>query len=334
MPIEAADERDAPAPADPARRRRPRRDAVRDRGAAALRLRARRARGRDAPARRAVPLAGRSRSRSRARSPGDGLGPAASSASTAASARRSTSPPASRRRSCSSACRRTTSPRPYPEHETAASFDATVALLAALARAVALQRPLARDGPPLGAHAEAADLRPDRRDRRRADDVAARAARRRAQLGLPLHLDPRRRVLALRPAAARLHRGGRGVHALARPTARATGRSAPAGRCRSCTGSTAAPSSPRTSTRTWSGLPRLRARCGSATRAADQRQLDIYGELIDSIYLYNKYGQPIYYDTWDERAPDRRLAVRELGPASTRASGRRAAARRTSRTRG
>ena len=38
--------------------------------------------------------------------------------------------------------------------------------------------------------------------------------------------------------------------------------------------------------------------CGSATRAADQRQLDIYGELIDSVYLYNKYGAPIFHETW------------------------------------
>jgi GH15 family glucan-1,4-alpha-glucosidase len=34
--------------------------------------------------------------------------------------------------------------------------------------------------------------------------------------------------------------------------------------------------------------------------AATQLQLDIYGELIDSIYLYNKYGEPISYDAWME----------------------------------
>ena len=32
--------------------------------------------------------------------------------------------------------------------------------------------------------------------------------------------------------------------------------------------------------------------------AATQLQLDIYGELIDSVYLYNKYGTPIYHDAW------------------------------------
>jgi GH15 family glucan-1,4-alpha-glucosidase len=34
--------------------------------------------------------------------------------------------------------------------------------------------------------------------------------------------------------------------------------------------------------------------------AAKQVQLDIYGELIDSIYLYNKYGEPISHDAWDD----------------------------------
>jgi GH15 family glucan-1,4-alpha-glucosidase len=34
--------------------------------------------------------------------------------------------------------------------------------------------------------------------------------------------------------------------------------------------------------------------------AAGQLQLDIYGELIDSVYLYNKYGTPIYHEAWTD----------------------------------
>jgi GH15 family glucan-1,4-alpha-glucosidase len=34
--------------------------------------------------------------------------------------------------------------------------------------------------------------------------------------------------------------------------------------------------------------------------AATQLQLDIYGELMDAVYLCNKYGDPIYHDGWIE----------------------------------
>lgn len=38
--------------------------------------------------------------------------------------------------------------------------------------------------------------------------------------------------------------------------------------------------------------------------AAHHKQLDIYGELMDAIYLYNKYGKPTSYDEW--------LTIRQL----------------------
>jgi GH15 family glucan-1,4-alpha-glucosidase len=38
--------------------------------------------------------------------------------------------------------------------------------------------------------------------------------------------------------------------------------------------------------------------------AAFHHQFDIYGELMDAIYLYNKYGRPVHWEVWK--------AVREM----------------------
>ena len=88
-------------------------------------------------------------------------------------------------------------------------------LLAQVAPQEHLPRALARGRQSLGAHAQAADVRADRRDRGRADVQLARAARRRAQLGLPLHVDSGRRVHAVRVPPHRLHRRSGPVHGLA-----------------------------------------------------------------------------------------------------------------------
>ena len=96
-------------------------------------------------------------------------------------------------------------PREYSEEETRAAYEGTIAFWRKLALALAIQGPLARDGQPLGAHPEAPDVRADRRDRGRADDEPPGADRRQPQLGLPLHVDPRRGVLPLRAAPAGVH---------------------------------------------------------------------------------------------------------------------------------
>ena len=107
--------------------------------------------------------------------------------------------------------------------------------VAALARAGQVPRPsLARRAAALGPDPEGPDVRADRRHGRGADHVAAGDARRRAQLGLPLHLDPRRHLHALGPARARARRRGDRLHVASSRASASTTRT-----CRSCTGSAA-----------------------------------------------------------------------------------------------
>ena len=63
-------------------------------------------------------------------------------------------------------------------------------LLARLAARLRVRRCVRRSRPLVTRRAQGSDVSPDRRDRRGADDVAARANRRRAELGLPLLLAP------------------------------------------------------------------------------------------------------------------------------------------------
>ena len=125
---------------------------------------------------------------------------------------------------------------------------------------VSARRRLPRRDPPVAARPQGAHVRADRRDRRRPDHVAARAHRRRAQLGLPLLLAPRRDADAARDARGRLQRRGGGLARLAAPRGRGRpGRPADHVRHRR----RAAPR--RARARLAPGLRGLAARCASAT---------------------------------------------------------------------
>ena len=171
-------------------------------------------------------------------------------------------------------------------------------LLAQLDQHVDVQGALARDGEPLGTHPEAADPRADRRDHRLADHQPPGVDRWLPQLGLPLRLGARRGLQPLRPAAAGVHRRGLGLHALA---LRADGEGRrPASSVRSaCSTTSTATCRTSRSCRHLAGYRDSRpVRIGNG--AVDQLQLDIYGELIDSVYLFNKYGKGISAETWGD----------------------------------
>ena len=166
-------------------------------------------------------------------------------------------------------------------------------VLAPLALQMHLHGPLARDGPPLGPDPEVADLRADRAI------VAA------PTMGLPEGIGGERNwdyrytwirdgIHPLRAPAHRVHRRGRRVHKLA-------GISLPEVQARrSLQLMYGIDGRQDLREETLDHLDGYRGsrpvRLGNG--AYDQLQLDIYGELMDAVYLYNKHGSPISYDLW------------------------------------
>ncbi len=194
---------------------------------------------------------------------------------------------------------------------------------------------LAGDGQPLRADPEAAHPRAERGDRRRPDHQPARADRRRAQLGLPLRLDPRRRLQPVRPAAARLHRRGGRVHALAvrAPGGRRQSTTTTWARCGCSTTSTARAeggASPRPPER----LPRLASGAGRQRRrrpapARHLRRADRLGLPLQQVRRRGSATTP-----GADLTRDPRLGDWTTGSATTRACGRSAASRRPTPPRG
>ena len=176
---------------------------------------------------------------------------------------------------------------------------------------------------PLADHAEGAHLRADRRDRRRADDVAARVDRRRAQLGLPLLLAARRDAHAARAAQR-----------AATPTRRAHWRDG----C--CARSPAIPPTlqimygvageRRLTELELDWLPGYEGsrpvRIGNA--ASEQLQLDVYGEVMDALYQAREHGLGASSRRLGAAAGPARLPRATPGASPTRGSGRCAAPRR------
>ena len=175
------------------------------------------------------------------------------------------------------------------------------------------------------AHAQGPDLRADRRAGRRGDHLAARDARRRAQLGLPLHLDARLDVRAVGPVHPRLRLGGQRLLRTSSPT----GRRRATATCRSCTASTARRE---LDEHVLDHLQRLRGRPAGAhrqrrLRPAPARRLGRGARLGLPAH---QVARPPRRPGLADAQPAGRARARALARARPRASGRCAASRSTS----
>ncbi len=185
---------------------------------------------------------------------------------------------------------------PHPGRRDRAAARRHRGVLARLAVPMPVHGPVAGDGGPVGDHVEADDLRPVRRARRRPHGRAARAGRRRTQLGLPLHLDPRRLLQRLRAAGAGLHRGSRRLHRLAGRARQGGGRHGgrPLKIMYRVDGSTDLTEEILKDWEGYRGSSPVRIGNG----AVEQLQLDIYGEALDCLHFADQRGIELDYESW------------------------------------
>ena len=195
-------------------------------------------------------------------------------------------------------------------------------------------RPLARDGAAVGDHAQADDLRADRRAGRRADGRAARAGRRRAQLGLPLHLGPRRaRSRSTRcSASGYARRPGRSAAGCA--TAVASGRRATAGPLNIMYRVDGSLRPDRGDASTTSRATAARGRCGSATAPPTSCSSTSTARRSTPSTSPTATACRCTTEGWTGGLAASSTGCATTGTSPTRASGRPAAGARTSPTAG
>ena len=194
--------------------------------------------------------------------------------------------------------------------------------------------PVARDGRPLGDDAEADDLRADRRAGGRADRGTARAGRRRAQLGLPLHVGPRRVVLRLRAARPGVHRRRRRAFGSGCATGSRSGRRATAGPAEDhVPRRRLLRPRPRRRSTTWRATA-ARRRCASATAPPTSCSSTSTARRWTPSTIADAHGMQLAHQGWSDDREHASTGCATTGTSPTRASGRPAAAARTSSTAG
>ena len=190
----------------------------------------------------------------------------------------------------------------------ARQFDGTVARWAAWAERCMYEARIRR-GRAQRARAQGADERADRRDRRCGDHLAARRDRRRAELGLPLLLAARLGADAERALRARLRGRGERVHGWLAANDRG-----PGGELQIMYGVGGERLLPEVELDWLEGYRGSRpVRIGNG--AYSQFQLDVFGELMDTVWVYRQHGGEIDDVFWEFLGRVAGAVIEPLAPA-------------------